>query len=232
MICSRSSGFMSSPKKVSLMNPYIFFCLNFVLPKYFGLEMPLTVQEAGQPLPAGEAVKIGGRRLLGTGDARQGLAAEVVATGAVLIEQSRALGLGVRAEQRQCAADGDLLRRLGKLLHPLGLPAAFFERGLILLVPGIAGIRPPGEHPQTAKHEEGQGDIQRPAGRVPADVRHGEKQQHGQPRDDEDRDHLRPSAERLVKLVEAAERPLGPGRAGIVDGIGRGAQFDAGLRTA
>ena len=33
-----------------------------------------------------------------------------------------------------------------KFLHPLGLLVAFFERGLILLVLGIAGIRPPREH--------------------------------------------------------------------------------------
>ena len=118
MICSFSLA--SKSANVSLMNPYIFFCLNFVLPKYFGLVMPLTVQELGQPLPAGEAAKIGGRRLLGAGDAA-GLAAVVVATGAMLIEQSRALSLGVRTQQRQCAADGNLLRRLGKLLHPLGL---------------------------------------------------------------------------------------------------------------
>ena len=32
-----------------------------------------------------------------------------------------------------------------------------------------------------------------------------------------------------MKLVEAAERPFGPRRAGVLDRIGRVAQFDAGL---
>ena len=51
------------------MKPYIFLCLNFVLPKNFGLVMPLTPQEFREPGTAGEAVQIGGGRLLGAGDA-------------------------------------------------------------------------------------------------------------------------------------------------------------------
>ena len=65
-------------------------------------------------------MKVGRGRLFRAGDAAV-RAAVVVAACTILIEQLRALRLGIRAEQSQRTADGDPLRRFGKLLDPLGL---------------------------------------------------------------------------------------------------------------
>ena len=150
----------------------------------------------------------------------------------MLVEQPRALGLGVGAKQRQRAADGNFLRRLGKLLHPLGLPAAFCERGLILLRSWRRRCMTARRAPQCRQAPAGPEAIfsARPARFRPIQGM-ANISSTVSPGMTKIEISLRPSAERFVKLVEAAERPLGPCRAGIVDGIGRGAQFDAGLRT-